>query len=286
MIAEGTTLAFSVVVPTYRRNDLLARCLDALAPGRQTLDAARYEVIVTDDAPAPHNVDAMIRERFGWARWTQGPGRGPAANRNHGARQARYAHLVFTDDDCIPSPRWLQAYAEALSPKFAVYEGRTTCAGGLPSPLYAAPVNETGGYLWSCNMMLARAVFESLGGFDESYPFPAMEDVDFRERLKTAGFEFPFVAGAVVDHPPRRMPSPTRRVELDESIYWHHARKGAPLSLGRMARDKVRFRLREILAAPKGADSIRAVGALVAELVALRRLYATWQQKYLAAGRP
>jgi hypothetical protein len=61
---------FSVVIPTFQRNDLLARCLECLAPGRQegmelvepshtpelghTLEQgqiheASYEVIVTDD---------------------------------------------------------------------------------------------------------------------------------------------------------------------------------------------------------------------------------------------
>lgn len=42
-------MLFSVVIPTCRRNDLLAKCLDRLAPGQQTLSPDQYEVIVTDD---------------------------------------------------------------------------------------------------------------------------------------------------------------------------------------------------------------------------------------------
>ena len=78
----------SVVIPTRHRNDPLAECLARLAPGVQTLAADRYEVIVTDDGSAETSAD-VVRQRFPWARWAAGPRRGPAANRNNGARQAR-----------------------------------------------------------------------------------------------------------------------------------------------------------------------------------------------------
>ena len=51
----------SVVVPTYRRPDLLARCLAALAA--QDLDPADYEIIVADDAAS----DATRRQVEDWA---------------------------------------------------------------------------------------------------------------------------------------------------------------------------------------------------------------------------
>jgi GT2 family glycosyltransferase len=75
---------FSVVIPTYGRPDALAACLEQLVPGAQTFSGA-YEVIVTDDAPAP-GASAKLANRFPAVRWTEGPHRGPAANRNHGAR--------------------------------------------------------------------------------------------------------------------------------------------------------------------------------------------------------
>ena len=40
-------IRLSVVIPTYRRPDLLKRCLSALAA--QTLDPRLYEVVVVDD---------------------------------------------------------------------------------------------------------------------------------------------------------------------------------------------------------------------------------------------
>ena len=56
-----TTEFFSVVIPTCHRNDLLARCLDRLAPGAQTLPAARYEVIVSDDGSVT-TAEVLLRE--------------------------------------------------------------------------------------------------------------------------------------------------------------------------------------------------------------------------------
>lgn len=44
-------------------------------------------------------------------------------------------------------------------------------------------------------------VFESLGGFDERFPYAAMEDVEFRLRLTKAGYSFTFVKEAAVCHP-------------------------------------------------------------------------------------
>ncbi|MGB6054251.1 MAG: glycosyltransferase, partial [Burkholderiaceae bacterium] len=41
------SIRVSVVVPTYRRPDLLERCLGALCV--QHFDPARYEIIVADD---------------------------------------------------------------------------------------------------------------------------------------------------------------------------------------------------------------------------------------------
>jgi len=46
--AMTNTLKISVIIPTCHRNDLLAKCLDCLAPGVQTLPPEQYKVIVTE----------------------------------------------------------------------------------------------------------------------------------------------------------------------------------------------------------------------------------------------
>jgi len=96
----------SVIVPTRDRPELLRRTLDRLAPGTQTLDSARYEVIVTDDAKPPLAA-GLIAQSHPWARVVEGPARGPAANRNAGARAATGDWIAFTDDDTEPHADWL-----------------------------------------------------------------------------------------------------------------------------------------------------------------------------------
>src|SRR5207247_5933459 len=135
-----TDSLFSVVIPTCERNDLVARCLERLAPGAQRFSADRYEVIVTDDGGGT-TAERMIAERYPWAKWVAGPRRGPAANRNHGGRLARGNWLAFTDDDCLPSPQWLAAFADVIGSGSSIYEGQTTCTAGCHSPLEHAPMN-------------------------------------------------------------------------------------------------------------------------------------------------
>ena len=188
----------SIIIPTYHRNDDLALCLERLGPGKQTLSSEHYEVIVTDDG-RDSTAQTMIAEKFPWARWTQGPQRGPAANRNHGATRANEEWLVFTDDDCLPSSGWLEAYFTRLN-KEVVLEGLTRADREQCSFAEESPINLTGGYLWSCNFAILKRVFFELVGFDEEFPAAAMEDCDFRERLRKAGYSFPFVAEAEVIH--------------------------------------------------------------------------------------
>lgn len=193
---------FSVIIPTYHRNDLLAKCLDCLAPGIQTLPAKQYEVIVTDDG-FKTTAEEMIREHYPWAKWVAGPRRGPAANRNNGSKYAQLGWLAFTDDDCLPDPQWIEAYAKVIvdEPSYLVFEGRTYVDRPKQSLAEAAPINESGGHLWSCNFAIQKQLFESLTGFDERFPYAAMEDVDLKLRLSKIGHKSSFVEAASVCHP-------------------------------------------------------------------------------------
>ena len=193
---------FSIIIPTYHRNDLLAKCLDCLAPGVQTLPADQYEVIVSDDG-YESTAQEMIQQNYPWAKWVAGFRKGPAANRNNGARYARGEWLAFTDDDCLPDPQWLESYGEAIAnhKSYLVFEGRTYVDRPRKNLAETSPINESGGYLWSCNFCIQRQLFESLNGFDERFPYAAMEDVDLRLRLTKYGHKFLFIKTASVCHP-------------------------------------------------------------------------------------
>ena len=268
---------WSVVIPTRDRRRELAECLRRLAPGSQTLNAAEYEVVIADDGDFT-TTDALLRTEFPWARHVRGPRAGPAANRNAGARASRGRWIVFADDDVVPSPGWLAAYAAAADDT-RVLEGRTTCDEGLPSPRFHSPENNDGGALWSCNFAIDRALFDELGGFDEGFTVPHMEDADLRERLRAAGQKLTWVSEARVNHPPRRLPSGVRLGAYREAEVRYLYKHGAPRPVRwRLMRDIVLSRLVNIRARPKGVDSLLALGALAAELWYVARHAAAWER--------
>ncbi|HTB66229.1 MAG TPA: glycosyltransferase family A protein [Steroidobacteraceae bacterium] len=199
------SVCVSVVIPTCNRPDLLERCLRALAVAIEALGSAgRIEVVITDDS-ADDATERMLASRHPWARWVRGPRRGPAANRNSGVAASRGEWVFFLDDDCIPDPLWLNAYFEAFEkhPDCNVFEGKTIADRDIRRLDEDSPVNAQGGYLWSCNMVIRRTLFDQLGGFCEGFPYAAMEDVDMRLRLEAKAERYPFVPAATVCHPYR-----------------------------------------------------------------------------------
>ncbi len=176
-------MLLSVIIPTCNRNDLLAKCLSCLSPGNQTLSSQLYEVIVTDDSG--HNgAKNLIEDKFPWVRWVEGPKKGPAANRNNGTKYAKGDWLVFTDDDCLPVPNWVKAFADAITTEgYKVYEGLTDADRPKERFDEQCPLNLTGGRLWSCNFAIRKDFFDELEGFDEQYPYAALEDMDLYVRI-------------------------------------------------------------------------------------------------------
>ena len=212
-------MRFSIVIPTCARPDRLARCLECVTA--QAVESGDCEIIVTDDSP-----DDASRKRvaldFPQVRWTQGSRRGPAANRNHGASEARGEWLLFLDDDCEAQPGWLEAIRGLLGgdaipgvmpggdaipgvkpPGIEVIEGQTVCPGQTDHPLEEQVENLAGGNYWSCNLAVRRERFNQLGRFDEDFLEPAGEDMEFAWRIRQAGVQTCFCPAALVFHPPR-----------------------------------------------------------------------------------
>jgi GT2 family glycosyltransferase len=188
-------MSFTVVIPTCGRLDSLARCLRALPAGA--------EVIVTDD-DGGGAVREMVSNSFPGVRYLAGPRRGPAANRNHGAKAAGSEWVAFVDDDCEPQTGWLDAL-DAATGEADVIEGRTIAPGASDSPFEEHVENQSGGVLWSCNLAVRREVFERLGGFDEDFTEAGGEDMEFAWRVARAGLRVRFAPQALVFHPPRRI---------------------------------------------------------------------------------
>ena len=218
-------IKISVIIPTYHRNDMLAKCLDYLVPGTQTLSAEHYEVIVSDDGYKT-TAQEMIREDYPWVKWVAGPRKGPAANRNNGAGYAQGEWLVFTDDDCLPQANWLNTFAQATKGEALALEGAIHPLGDPEQDMAECPINLNGGCFWSANIAIERALFEKIGGFDPNYPLAAHEDVDMKLRLFKLT-TISFIPDASVVHPVRILPFKDliARIPKQCAAWAYHANK-------------------------------------------------------------
>lgn len=181
------------------------RCLQSVAPQSQTLAPQRYEVIVTDDGRSGATRDMLVQD-YPFAKWVEGPSRGPASNRNCGAAQASGQWLAFIDDDCLASSGWLKAIAEIASTgQYDVVEGKTLTPDKCDDPFIESVENSQGGVFWSCNLSVRKSTFDALGGFDQDFLGPGGEDMEFAWRLKARGIPTIFCPEALVLHPARRI---------------------------------------------------------------------------------
>ncbi len=187
-------MKLSVIIPTCDRPEALRDCLR-----RVMKQAGSYEVIVSDDGRSG------VKPEMEGVIWVEGPRRGPAANRNCGARRATGDWLIFLDDDCLPDDEWLAAYEAGMSGDVEILEGRTICPTEDRFGFYEIVENIEGGALWSCNFAVRRDKFAELGGFDEDFLEACMEDMEFAWRARKRGLRSRFVAAALVTHAARKM---------------------------------------------------------------------------------
>jgi glycosyltransferase involved in cell wall biosynthesis len=214
----------SVVVSTYRRAHLLPRLVAALEA--QTTAPARFEVVVCDNGSddATGAVLAELQSSTPLAlRVVRAPvNRGPGAGRELGWRAARAPVVAFTDDDCQPEPRWLEAAlaaVEACGP--AVLVGRT-----VPDPHQAHLLVdfsrtqrvEDARFAQTCNVVYRWADLEAADGFDPGFTTPGGEDTDLALRVEATGSRRVFAPDVVVRHDVR----PTSLVAtLRETLRWY-----------------------------------------------------------------
>lgn len=202
----------SVVIPAHGRPRQLADCLAAL--GRQSLPHDAFEVVVVDDgSPAPLDVAVAVPPGSLQLRIVRQANAGPAAARNRGVAEARGPLVAFTDDDCLPEPEWLAALL-AVERRFpgALVGGSTI--NGLPGELFASasqliidlvydhfnadPADAY--FLTSNNVLCSREAYQSIGGFDASFPRAGAEDRDFCDRWRTAGRRLVWAPEARIEH--------------------------------------------------------------------------------------
>jgi GT2 family glycosyltransferase len=210
---SGMELTFSVIVPTYRRDAALGRCLDALAC--QTFPRERFEVVVADDGSGnpPLDVIARFTSRLSVTLVEASHG-GPGAARNAAAARARGRFLALTDDDCEPLPTWLAALEATLRrDPHALVGGRVenalvdnmmaSASQLLITYLYdyfARHPSSSQRFFTTNNVACSADAFRALGGFDVQSLGDTAEDRDLCDRWCRAGFPLVFDGDAVVHH--------------------------------------------------------------------------------------
>ncbi|WP_233268765.1 glycosyltransferase family 2 protein [Mucilaginibacter lacusdianchii] len=199
----------SVVIPTYRRPDLLLKCIGAL--GNQDLPFSDFEVIVVSDGPdeATATAIANLANQPNILRYLAMPKKGgPAAARNYGWQHAQAPFIAFTDDDTIPSPTWLSGYLRAWKGEpLAAFTGRVV----VPLPPHPTDFAQNTAGLETADFVTAncactRAALEKVGGFDERFAMAWREDSDLHFKLLQAGIPLRKVDEAMIVHPVRQAP--------------------------------------------------------------------------------
>jgi GT2 family glycosyltransferase len=207
-----TTPLISIVIPTYARPERLRDCLAALA--RQTMAADTFEVIVVDDgSPQPVEPPADTALNGPAVLVIRQQNAGPSAARNRGVAQARGELIALTDDDCLPTPSWLESLATAHRQCPDALVGGITF-NGLTDDLFASTSqmiidlvyehfngDEASAYfLTSNNMLCSRAAYAELGGFDTSFSRAGAEDRDFCDRWRASGRPLLLAPVAAIEH--------------------------------------------------------------------------------------
>ena len=196
---KGGAPEASVVIATRDRPQLLARVLDALRT--QHTDRA-FEVIVVDDGSTPP-LDESALTGLHPARLVRGNGHGPGAARNVGVTAAQAPLVLFTDDDTVPDPDWVEAACSYMDghPDMVGAEGPVSSPPFDPLYAHSVVVDHPGRYV-TCNIAYRRDVLDRIGGFDERIPTPHCEDLDLAYRAEALG-EIGYAEAMQMVHPPR-----------------------------------------------------------------------------------
>jgi glycosyltransferase involved in cell wall biosynthesis len=225
----------SIVVPTYNRAPVLARCLDAL----RSQDPAPDEIVVVDDG-STDETQAVLVERSEWVRAVAQENGGRAAAKNAGVAAATGDVVLFMDDDVIATPGLVAKHVSFHSEHPEIGEallGRVTWSPEVVTtrhmhwlehggPLFAFDSIEDADdvdwrLFYTCNVSMKRSFFEP---FDVDLPI--FEDSEMAYRLTTRGLRLRYDADALGHHLREETPERTERRmrEVGEAAALLHAK--------------------------------------------------------------
>jgi len=228
----------SVIIPAYNAARTICHAMEsALA---QTYRP--QEILVIDDG-SQDDTARIVADYPAPVQLLQRPNGGPAAARNQGARQAQgeWLALLDADDHWLPHKLELQI-VHASDPSVGLIhcfdEGNRR---------YRCPSKLTFDRLWDRNsisassVLIRRAAFESVGGFNEDPALISIEDYNLWLRIAAAAWKIATVKEALWCYTPApgNLSSDVERCALAELANVEAISKQFALSANQIARKRI-----------------------------------------------
>lgn len=213
-----------VVVPCKNEVATLRLCLDSLRAQQPKIDY----IIVMDNGSTDGSRDIALSLAD---RVIDLPGAAISTLRNAGAAALRNVDVIgFVDADCELDHGWLGAGLRGLQKADLVGSRSLAPPDGTWVAARWAEIERRRAHakslLWSQHLLITRATFEQLGGFDET--MPTGEDSDLSSRVRANGGRLAMVDDMIAIH--HGFPATLRRFIRRE--VWHTSTPGW---YGRMA---------------------------------------------------
>lgn len=196
----------SVIIPTFNGAARIPKCLDALL---KQVDPRIAEILVVDDG-STDGTGELVRRCPG-VRLLRQANAGPASARNRGASEATGEVILFTDDDCVPAPEWLDAMLGPFTnPSVVGTKGiyRTRQRSVVARFVQIEYEDRYRlmrkfrdiDFVDTYSAAFRRERFLELGGYDTSFPVACAEDIELSYRMSERGWKMKFAPKAVVFH--------------------------------------------------------------------------------------
>jgi len=194
-LSSPSPLTISVIIPVRNGGSNFRKCLSSIAE----VGPSPNEIIVVADGDT--DSPWRVAEEFGAKVLRIPKPQGPARARNLGAQNAQGDILFFIDADVMITPDAVRQIEAAFSddPQLIALFGSYDEEPGEDNFLsqyknlfhhYVHQISrEEASTFWAGCGAIRRKVFLELGGFDESYRKPCIEDIELGYRLKQAGYK-------------------------------------------------------------------------------------------------
>lgn len=200
-------LSVSVIIPVHKITKAFSLCVDSVLKSLKSND----EVIVISDGLSVNAFEFLSgRDRIKVL--ASKKVKGPAAARNFGANNAKGSILLFIDSDVTIQPDTIQKVTSVFSNEKEVaaiigsYDDEPADTNfisqykNLLHHYVHQTSNENASTFWGACGAVRKDVFLSLGGYNEDYVKPSIEDIEFGYRLINAGYKIRLCKKVQVKH--------------------------------------------------------------------------------------